>query len=426
MTALLVSVLVVAALAALGRGLDHTLHLDLAAHGPWRWPLGALVALTLLALGWLHPLLGTTLLGLLVAARRPGGRDVRPAHHGPLVWGAAVGLLVGAARPMGPLYWDEHVWLAKARLATRGIHTLADAALAPNTVVLPRGYPIGWSLAEALLAGLSPDAASLTAGAYALSALCLLLYVALLDRGGRGPVALGVMAAAPLAWVHWRSAYVDLPLGLLTASVAVGLDHARRQGDGRTMPLVVSAAALAGAAKDEGSVHIAAIVFAFVVTGGLRDRAERRSIVLVGAAGLVPGLAWWVLRHAADVANTDHAPTGFAFFQAGALVRQSLWHLADVRSWGVVPAAVGGAVIVALRRPATRPLALALVCAGGALAAAVLVGPERVRDFALQGTLLSRLAMQLLPLGAVVLAEALGPEASRSPTECTAGVGARG
>ena len=80
-----------------------------------------------------------------------------------------------------------------------------------------------------------PDTAALSTGAFALSALCLALYVALLARGGRGPVALGVMAAAPIAWVHWRSAYVDLPLGLLSASVALGLEQARRYQDARTM-----------------------------------------------------------------------------------------------------------------------------------------------------------------------------------------------
>jgi hypothetical protein len=416
LTAFVASALVVAALAAVGAALDRALGLGMAALGSWRWALGALVALTLVALGWLHPLLGAVLLGLVAAAGRLAASEavLPPARR--LAPFAALVLLVGALRPMHPLYWDEHVWLTKTRLATRGLHALADAALAPSSPVLPRGYPIGWSLAEAVLAAGVPDTAALSTGAFALSALCLALYVALLARGGRGPVALGVMAAAPIAWVHWRSAYVDLPLGLLSASVALGLEQARRYQDARTMPVVVAAAALAGAAKDEGAVHIAAIVLAFAFTDVLRDPAQRRGLALTAAAGLAPGVTWWLLRHAAGVANSDHAPTGFALSAVGPLVRQGLWHLADVQSWGIVPAVVLAALPSTLRRRATRALPLALLCVGGALAAAVLVGPERVRVFAQQGTLLSRLALQLLPLGAVVFDDALRPEARLGAT----------
>jgi len=416
-TALALSTLVVAAFALLGFGLDRTMRLGLAAHGPWRVPLGALVALTLSTLGWLHPVLGVVVLVLVVAARPPAVASPRTTTP-PTLWaGVAAALLVGVARPMAPRYWDEYVWLSKARLATHGYRVLVDAALAQETLVVPRGYPLGWPLAEALLAGLSPGTASLAAGAFVLSALCLGLYAAMLARSGRGLVVLGVMAAAPLAWVHWRSAYVDLPLGLLSASVALALMTARA-GDGASMPVAVAAAALAGSAKDEGALHIVAVVAALVATGGWRLRAERIRLAWVAAAGVAPGVVWWAMRHGAGVANTDHAPSGLALAQVYALLRQTVWHLADVQSWGIVSAVALAATLLALRRAPTRTLALALLFAAGLLGAVLLVTPERVRAFALNGTLLSRLALQLLPLAAVVVADALlPPRATPSPAD---------
>ena len=403
------------ALALAGLGLDRALDLRLDAHGPWRWPLRALLALVVAVMVWTHVAIGAAVIGLLALERHLRGPTPLPdptRTTRPLVLAVLLAIAIGTLRSAMPLYWDEHVWLAKARLACEGWDVLSRAALAPRSTVLPRGYPLGWPLAEALLAGLEPSTRALTGAAFALSALCLSLYAAMLARTARGALPLLVIASAPFAWIHWRSAYVDLPLGLLVASLALAL-HLARQRDAHATPIAMLAAALVGAAKDEGAAHVVAITLAFALTSRA-NRPELRRLALVVGAGLAPAIGWSLMRHAAGVANEDHAPSGLALDQSGALLVQALWHLADASSWGLVPAIAAAALVVTLARSADRTLALALLFSTLLLAVALLVGPERVRLFARSGTLLPRLAIQLLPLAAVIIAERLRP--SRAPS----------
>ncbi|MBL9037357.1 MAG: hypothetical protein JNG84_02475, partial [Archangium sp.] len=127
------------------------------------------------------------------------------------------------ARPSVPTGWDEFVWLAKARIEALGFSEGVRAALDPALRVGPAGYPPLWPLAVSWV-GLGVDAldAHVLAGS-----LLMLLSVAsaaeawwptlITSRRGR-LLGLAVALSAPLVWVHVRSTYLDLPLGLLAAA----------------------------------------------------------------------------------------------------------------------------------------------------------------------------------------------------------------
>jgi hypothetical protein len=93
-----------------------------------------------------------------------------------------------------------------------------------------------------------------------------------------------------------------------------------------------------------------------------------------------------------------------------------LQHLADTRSWGALwPIAFACAALVLGRgktfRSGSRFAARAFLAEGGVLFAALLFGPDRVRVFAFEGTLINRLLIQLAPPAGVLMTLALADAA---------------
>ena len=153
------------------------------------------------------------LVGLAVVASQASGLSptLSPVgERGLLGLGAIV-----LARPWMPTQWDEFVWLGKARFESLGFGAGVQAALDPAQHVIPAGYPPLW---PSIVGWLSLGHDSITTHVLAASLLLLLCAATALEAIPRErPVvlAIAVLAAAPLVWVHARSTYVDLPVGLL-------------------------------------------------------------------------------------------------------------------------------------------------------------------------------------------------------------------
>jgi hypothetical protein len=84
-------------------------------------------------------------------------------------------------------------------------------------------------------------------------------------------------------------------------------------------------------------------------------------------------------------------------------------HASDVFSWGVFWAVTLGVALRPSRDPMVRAMRVMLLLLLAFTAVALLAGPERVRVFAENGTLLNRLLLQLWPCAAVLVMSALSP-----------------
>jgi hypothetical protein len=383
------------------------------------WTARALTGAAVLALALLHPLAGA-LGALLALAGALGARDLRPAPGRtsllPLV---ALGALVAIAlaRPAAPTYWDELVWLSKARVAALDPLSFARVALSAESPLVPRGYPIAAPLLAASFALFDGATSSLLAGqlALALGAMAgFVLALARLDaveaRGRRLAMTLLVLGATPMFWVHWQSGYLDLPIGLLAATLLVAL-RLDAMGDGIGRPLAVASALLLVGLKDEGVAHALAVIVAHQWAIGGRRGAS----LLALACAL---LAWGSLRIALVAhggAPEDHAVSGLALGFLPSMSRFAAAHAVDTVSWGATPWLALAAALVATRasEPGVRATGVALLLAALGLGAAILLGPDRVREFARAGTLLGRMGVQLLPLGALLVSSTLGPGVAR-------------
>jgi hypothetical protein len=444
----------VVAAAALGWALDWLLALGCA--GPSsaggdprrfaRWPLRAVAALAALAAVLAHPaVLAAALLAAgaarLVRARR-GARapspGARASFHGAdaqnqpeAARAVAVGLafaLVAAtalalARPGWPLYWDEFVWLAKARLAAvDGVATLRRLALTPGSEVIPPGYPITYPAAAALFSGgaavggAAGDPGRLLLGAAAVELVTVaLLFAVVAGRFARRPRALavgaGLIFAAPLVVVHLRATYADLPVGALATALALLLDA-------RRVPVAVPTAvalALVGL-KDEGMVHVVAVALG-VALGRRRGAWLARAGVLVLAAA-APVVVWRATVAAHGVGDLHHRLALPAWASLGPLLARLAAHAVDVASFGPLVAAFVGAALAPVARrllgrrgavPGAARRALVVALAQLVLTvAAVGLSPGRVHEFALSGTLFGRLLVQLAPSLALAAALPLG------------------
>jgi hypothetical protein len=223
--------------------------------------------------------------------------------------------------------------------------------------------------------------------------------------------ALGFLAVTPLVMVHLRSAYVDLPVGLLAATCALRLARCLTRPGERTADLALAAlAAIAlGGLKDEGIAHVAAIAVAAVAVSAAGRGLHSRPALWTLAAAALPFAAWRVVLALHHVDNPDHALQAPDVHAVGPLAAMALSHLADVRSWGALwPLALAGAGVVLARFKTflvpTQVVTLAFLLEAAALAAALAFGSPRVRTFAFEGTLLSRLLIQLAPTAGVMLA----------------------
>jgi hypothetical protein len=352
---------------------------------------GLAIALTL-ALGvWLSP----RRLELAVA---PSGTFF-------LVLGAVA--LWALARPWTPLYWDEFVWLAKARLGSLGFDEVAAASLDPAQQLIPAGYVPLWPSAVGWLS-LGEDAVDshvLSATLLVLACLAVALdaWWDVLSRA-RG-WAVVVVVAAPLALVHLRSVYVDLPVGLL------GLALLGRLLDGRAGLGSIAIAVCVAGFKDEGVTHVLAATVAAILASKPQDVPWtpwwRRLGPLLAALAVVA--TWRVLLSTSGVEVRDHALNAPAWGWLSSFFRLLVLHASDVFSWGVTWAVVVAVVARRVTDRQSRALRWLLVGNFLLLTTALLLGPERVRVFAENGTLLNRLLLQSWPAAAALILTAARP-----------------
>ncbi len=396
--------------------------------GPLALLVRALLGLVLLAELVIHPALGVALALLVGAAtwrarRSPESREseqtFREAWRLPASAVAAMLVALAAAvlRPPVPFFWDESVWLSKARVACEGGAVLMERALDPQSELVPRGYPIVAAVVEASFALGDPSLPSLVAGGTALVLCALALYVLLLARAARAPFELSasvlVLGLTPLFWVHLRSVQLDLPVGLLLAALALAIERAEA-GDRLGLPAAVTAALLLGI-KDEGLLAALCVALA-LGTRGASGRARRAAWSAFLALALSVVVFRWRLWMASS-ANDDHSLGSPVPRLAIAIVLDALRDASDLQTWGLVPAVGLAALLATLRRsvdPRARRLAAALVLYALGLLVALVVGPPQVRDFALEGTLLDRFGLELLPGVALLVPRMLG-EARSAP-----------
>jgi hypothetical protein len=209
-------------------------------------------------------------------------------------------------------------------------------------------------------------------------------------------LAVGLLAA-PLVLVHVRSIYVDLPVGLLALAL---LGHLVRQGAGLA-PVAVALAAVLPALKDEGLAHALAATAAAGVVG--RGRAGAWRLWLPGVVALASTGVWRWLAWAHGVENVDHSLVSPLWSWAPTLGRLLVLHAADVWTWGVFWPVVLAVAVASCAGPEDRAVRGFLVAALGLLGLALLTGPERVRVFAENGTLVNRMLVQLWPAAAVLV-----------------------
>jgi hypothetical protein len=309
---------------------------------------------------------------------------------------ALLGLVV-LARPPVPTWWDEFVWLGKARFESLGFGSGVLAALDPAQHVIPAGYPPLWPAAVGWLS-LGHDA--LSTHVFAASLLVLLCAATALESltiERPRLLIFAVLAAAPLVWAHARSTYVDLPVGLLGVAI-IGL--LLRSTETHRPPLLaaVLSVSLTGF-KDEGLAQVLAATAAALLIQGIR---HWRLALPAFLSLLTMGLWRWLVQ-SNEVPLFDHA-LGFPQVDWIPKLFQLLTlHASDLFSWGVFWAVTLGVVLLPSRDPTVRALRVMLVLLFFFLAVALLAGPERVRVFAENGTLLNRLLLQLWPCAAALV-----------------------
>lgn len=365
----------------------------------------AIVAAYCASLGWAGLALGLVLLALSRAGLTPLP-DPLPLRRGEVVGFLVLSALV-LARPWVPTQWDEFVWIAKARLESLGFGGGVDAALDPSLHLIPAGYPPLWPSAIGWLSLHTDEIDADVLSGSLLMLVCVATLIEVWREEHVSAVGLAVVFASPLIWVHLRSTYVDLPVGLLSAALAVCLVRSHE----RPPFLAVLLGVVLAAFKDEGLLHVFAASLAALLTHGRRWR-----FALPAVAAVVTALAWKVLLRVHDVGVRDHSVSLPAWREAPHLAKLLALHLLDLHSWGVFWALVLAAALQANGSPMARGLRLTLLGLFGVTFLALLAGPERVRVFADNGTLLNRLLLQLWPCAALlVLSTWLSPAPRDAP-----------
>lgn len=228
----------------------------------------------------------------------------------------------------------------------------------------------------------------------ACAAVCLEAWRGLATWRARGWL-VAVAISTPLVWVHLRSAYVDLPVGLLGAAV-VGFLLSGRIAQATVLGVV------AAGLKDEGVVHVAAATVAAFMVRGLGRHTIR--LALPFAFALSVAIVWRVMLRVAGVEVVDHTLTFPSLSWLGTLSTLVVKHAADVATWGVVWAVMLGVCLFRRgRSDGARALQWSAALAFVALALVVLFGSERVQAFAMNGTLINRLLLQVWPVAALRL-----------------------
>ncbi|MBL8918039.1 MAG: hypothetical protein JNJ54_04190 [Myxococcaceae bacterium] len=372
----------------------------------------ALALLYASALGFAGVVLGSTLLVCARLLPRPVDAPARSL----LPWGAlAVVVALVLMRPWVPTHWDEFVWLAKARFEAHGFGAGVRASLDTAQHVIPAGYPPLWPAAVGWLSlggdGLETHVAAASLLVCWCAAAAAEAWWPVLRRREAGLLALTVVAAAPLVWVHVRSVYVDLPVGLLTVALLGFLLT------DRIAPACVLAVVLTGF-KDEGVAHVLAATL-----GLFASRTVKRPVLpwlTPALLALVAAVTWRWLLHRHGVGVIDHAAHAPVVEWLPTLGRLLVHHVTDLPTWGVFWAVAVGALVSASMTPQVKALRWTFIAGLVFLVAALVTGPERVRVFAENGTLLNRMLMQSWPAAALLLVLRLnapaGETSGTSPT----------
>ena len=357
------------------------------------WAESGLLSLALCVMLAISPWLGAAWLAMAIVAGLGDGKEraASPQLALPLL---GMILVLWAIHEREPVLWDEHIWLLKAKLATLG--TLRAESFLPGSDAIPIGYPIGFPVVCSWLGGNAVDL-----GAMLARALCLGAFAASLLRAR--PESLSrvtlVLVATPLLLVHARAAYVDLPMGLLSAALYLELSSLRPTAL-RAMVL----ATLLATFKDEGIAHVFVIGVSTLLA---QPRLARRAAALALTSAAIAFVSWRVLLYLHDVVPSEHSLGRPAWSHLGRIFAELFLHLSDLRSFGLLFAATVAAVLAALWVRALRRDAATWVLLLGALLWGVLAGPDRVREFAASGTLLGRLLVQVAPLAALLVARAM-------------------
>ena len=296
------------------------------------------------------------------------------------------------ARPWMPTEWDEFVWLGKARFESLGFGAGVQAALDPSQHVIPAGYPPLWPAAVGWLS-LGQD--SISTHVLAASLLVLLCAATALETfSSTRPIFLALAVfATPLVWVHLRSTYVDLPVGLLGVAV-LGL---LLQNPERPPVLAAVLAMVLAGFKDEGLAQVLAATLAALIVH------RRWRLALPAVLALVTLGIWRWLVHSHGIPLFDHALGVPQWNWVPRLFQLLALHASDVCSWGGFWAVTLAVVLMPSKNPTTRALRVMLGLLFVFTAAALLAGPERVRVFAENGTLLNRLLLQLWPCATLLV-----------------------
>lgn len=116
------------------------------------------------------------------------------------------------------------------------------------------------------------------------------------------------------------------------------------------------------------------------------------------AAALCVVIVWRVKLSLSGVVAADHALNAPAFAWLVTFLKLLVLHASDLFTWGLTWAVV--LAVVTLRPPSheARAVRVMLLANLVLLTGALLVGPERVRVFAENGTLLNRALLQSWPL----------------------------
>ncbi len=391
--------LVALALAAAGGGL--VLLRARVGFGPLAMLVRALLGLALLAAFHRHVAVGITLAALVIGATwrtRPLEDavldDARPPSAIPY---AAILVVVVAAllRPPVPLFAIESEGIALARAVSLG-----EVALLDGSRVLP-------VLASALALG-SDALAPLTVGGTLVVVLSFALFALLVARSASSSfdeaLPLVLLATTPFAWIHARAVSVDLAAGLLAGSLALAAGLAGK-GDRLGAPAAITAALLLAMA-DQGIALAVAVTLALAMLEAPRG-ARRAALSAMGCLAIFA-----LADRLAGVALDADARS------IGPLAIEAIRHVSDVQTWGLVPAVGLAALASTLRRGAgveARRLALTLGLALAMMFAVLVLAEVELRDQALEGALLDRLALSLLPLVSLLVARALaGPSPAAS------------
>jgi len=152
--------------------------------------------------------------------------------------------------------------------------------------------------------------------------------------------------------------------------------------------------------KDEGLPHVIAATVGALALNRSRPLWPKLMPTLLAVAVVA---TWRFQLHRHGVEVVDHAlnaPATQWLPTLGALLAK---HATDVMTWGVFWPVACAVALTRTRHGASPALRATLLAGLGFVALVLVMGPERVRVFAENGTLVNRLLLQWWPTAAVLV-----------------------